>query len=83
MKKKWKFLNKLCTTISPNEKFSERESINNYINIDYDIIIKIVICNNFEKYVTRMIQNKFNFDSSNSSINELSDESNSGIQKNS
>ena len=52
MKKIWKFLHKLCTTISPNEKFSERKSINNYINIDYDIIIKIDIWNNFEKYVT-------------------------------
>ena len=61
------------------KNFSERKSINNYINIDYDIIIKIDICNNFEKYVTWMIQNKFNFDSSTSSINELFDESNSGI----
>ena len=65
--------------ISPKEKFSERKSINNYINIDYDIIIKIDICNKFEKYVTWMIQNKLNFDSLTSSINELSDESNSSI----
>ena len=61
------------------KNFSKRKSINNYINIDYDIIIKIDICNNFEKYVAWMIQNKLNFDSSTSSINELSDESNSGI----
>ena len=61
------------------KNFSERKSINNYINIDYDIIIKIDICNNFEKYVTWMIQNKLSFDSSTSSLNELSDESNSGI----
>ena len=61
------------------KNFSKRKSINNYINIDYDIIIKIDICNNFEKYVTWMIQNKLSFDSSTSSINELSDESNSGI----
>ena len=61
------------------KNFSKRKSINNYINIDYDIIIKIDICNNFEKYFTWMIQNKLSFDSSTSSINELSDESNSGI----
>ena len=61
------------------KNFSKRKSINNYINIDYDIIIKIDICNNFEKYVTWMIQNKLSFDSSTSSLNELSDESNSGI----
>ena len=61
------------------KNFSERKSINNYINIDYDIIIKIDIYNYFEKYVTWMIQNKLSFDSSTSSINELSDESNSGI----
>ena len=80
MKKIWKFIyinNVLPFHLMKN--FSERKSINNYINIDYDIIIKIDICNNFEKYVTWMIQNKLNFDSSTSSINELSDESNSGI----
>ena len=80
MKKIWHFLYILCTTISHNEKFSERKSINNYINIDYDIIMKIDIYNNFENYVTWMIiQNKFNFDSFTSLINELSDESNSCI----
>ena len=61
------------------KNFSERKSINNYINIDYDTVIEVDVCNSFEKYVTWMIQNKLNFDSSTSSINELSDESNSGI----
>lgn len=37
------------------------------------------LCDNFEKYITGINQNKFNSDSSNNSINELSDESNCNI----
>ena len=36
-----KIINKLGTTVPSKEKFSERKSINESINIDYDNIIKI------------------------------------------